>query len=67
MIFDPPFRWFAPRAVASMFFGTSRDHRVPVPDRRVTTRFVREIVASRDLTRDGTTVSYHAFVLRRPG
>jgi release factor glutamine methyltransferase len=95
MIFDPPFRWFAPRdhleasmadenyqaltrflAQAGdhlapggrtlMFFGTSGDlgylYRTAEDN-----GFVREIVASRDLTRDGTTVSYHAFVLRAPG
>lgn len=94
IVFDPPFRWFAPRDLleASMadenygaltrflaeagdhltpggrillFFGTSGDldHLCRVADEN---GFVRETLSSRDLTKDGRTVSYHAFRLRRP-
>lgn len=89
MVFDPPFRWFAPRdhleaAMVDenyaaltrflteapgylapggrilMFFGTSGDlaylYRTAEDN-----GFAREPVATRDLTRDDTTVTYHAF------
>ncbi len=94
MIFDPPFRWFAPRDLLEvsiadenyaaltrflaqaggylapggrilMVFGTSGDldylYRTAGEN-----GFVRETLASMDLTRDDLTVHYHAFRLRRP-
>jgi release factor glutamine methyltransferase len=93
IIFDPPFRWFAPRdhleaAMADenyqaltrflaqaggylapggrilMFFGTSGDldylYRTAGEN-----GFARETVWTRDLTRDGQTVTYVAFRLTR--
>ena len=94
IVFDPPFRWFAPRDPLEasmtdenyaaltrflteagdhltpdgrilMFFGTSGDldhlYRVAAEN-----GFHRETIASEDLTKRDTTVSYVAFRLRRP-
>ena len=94
MVFDPPFRWFAPRDLLEasmadenyaaltrflteagdhltpdgrilMFFGTSGDlgHLYRLADEN---GFRREILSSRDLTKQDRTVTYHAFRLRRP-
>ena len=91
IVFDPPFRWFAPRdwletAMADdgyealtrfmeqaqfhltptgrmlMFFGSSGDLAY---FRDLTERvgFESETLATRDLTKDGVTVSYYAFRL----
>ena len=89
IVFDPPFRWFAPRDLYEVatadenyrgltaffrrardhltargrllvFFGTSGDlgYLIRLADRE---RFRREIVASRDLVRDGWQVEYLTF------
>jgi release factor glutamine methyltransferase len=94
VVFDPPFRWFAPRDLLEasmtdenyaaltrflteagdhltpdgrilMFFGTSGDldHLYRVADEN---GFHRETLATEDLTRQDTTVSYVVFRLRRP-
>ncbi|MCT2584176.1 methyltransferase [Actinophytocola sp. S1-96] len=94
IVFDPPFRWFAPRDLLEasmtdenyaaltrflteagdhltpdgrilMFFGTSGDldhlYRVAAEN-----GFHRETLATEDLTRQDTTITYVAFRLRRP-
>ncbi|HEX2132157.1 MAG TPA: methyltransferase [Actinophytocola sp.] len=94
IVFDPPFRWFAPRDLLEasmadenyaaqtrflteaadhltpdgrilMFFGTSGDldHLYRVADGN---GFHREVLATEELTKQDTTVSYVAFRLRRP-
>ena len=94
VIFDPPFRWFAPRdlreratadenyATLTTFFGEVADHltehgRVLVffgtsgdlaylQHLMRTAGFVVETLSTRDLNRDGQTVSYYTYRLTLP-